>query len=91
MWAYFFSLILVGLPAAAGAFIVIRKADSHSLTNGATIIVYAAALAFVFAYYIPEGRLMRAPYALIMPAVLIAGLIVGGIAAFLRSRRNGLR
>lgn len=91
MWAYLLSLILVGLPAAAGAFVAVRGAESRSFTNGATLIAYAIALTFVFVYFIPEGVLFRAPYWSIMPIALAGGLFVGGVVGLIRRlrRRDG--
>ena len=88
MWGYIFSLILVGLPAAYGAFELGRAADRRGVSAGATLLVYAISLAIVFGYFLPEGRLIAFPYAVVLPVALLVGLIVGGLAGFAQRRRT---
>ena len=88
MWGYVFSLILVGLPAAAGAFEIASDTGGSRISVGAALIVYSIMLAIVVGYFLPSGKLTDTPYAIVMPVVLLISLVAGGFAGFAQRKRS---
>ena len=83
-----FSLLLVGIPALAGAHIVVNSFGRKNITNGISILLYAIAVSAALAYFLPEGRFSRGDYQITAPSVLALGIILGVVSGFI-SRKRG--
>jgi ribose/xylose/arabinose/galactoside ABC-type transport system permease subunit len=83
-----FVVVLVGIPGAAGAYIVSRDVLRADISIGKCLVVYAILLGWCFAYFMPEGRLTGSDYLLKMPVVLTVSIIAGLIAGFMKRRRT---
>jgi hypothetical protein len=89
MWNLIFCGVLVGLPAGIGSYIVVNRPANDNLSTGLMLLLYAAVLGAVFAYLIPDGRLLDANFRLKMPGVFVASCVIGAIAGLMKRRNAG--
>jgi len=83
-----FAVVLVGIPGAAGAYIVSKDVLRADISTGGFLLVYAILLGCWFAYFMPEGRLTSSNYLLKMPVVLTVSILAGLIAGVMKRRRT---
>ena len=83
------STLLVGIPAFAGAFLVVNYFGRQRLSSGVSMLIFSVAVCVVFVIYAPESKLTGGEYGLTAPGALLLGILLGGLAGFIsKSRRN---
>jgi len=85
---YLLAIILVGIPGAAGAYFVSKNVLRADISTGAYLLVYAVLLGWMFAYFMPEGKLTGSNWLLKMPVVLTVSILAGLIAGVMKRRRT---
>lgn len=83
-----FASVLVGLPAGAGAFLLVNPKSNRDAGASMFLLLYAAALAAVFALFNPGGKILVGAIWLKMPGAFVLGCLVGGLLGW-RHRRKG--
>ena len=84
------STLLVGIPAFAGAFLVVSYFGQQRLSSGISMLIFSVAVCVVFAIYAPEARISQGDFGLTAPGALVLGILLGGLAGFIsrRGRNN---
>lgn len=80
--------VLVGLPAGAGACLFVNPKSHRDTAASLFLIVYAAALASVFALFNPHGTILVGAFWLKMPGAFVLGCLFGALVGW-RQRRKG--
>lgn len=88
MWPFVFAIVLVGLPTLFGSFMVVRGRSRKDINGGATIIVYAIVVGFIYAYLLPQGAFISADHGINMPLVFAVALVVGVVAGLVARRHD---
>lgn len=83
-----FSVVLVGIPAAAGAYLIVSHFGHRKVSTGVSLLIFAFAVGLTIFYMMPEGRFSGGNNRLIVPLVLAVGLVSGAISGFVSRRRN---
>ena len=88
IYPYLFAIVLVGIPGMAGAYIVTKNIRRADISTGGFLLIYAILLGWLFAYFMPEGKLTGINYLLKMPVVLTVSILAGLIAGVMKRRRT---
>lgn len=83
-----FALVLVGLPACAGAYLFVNPSGDRDTNASFVLLFYSAALAASFAFFNPHGTLLSGAFWLKMPGALILGGLIGVLAGWLRRKKG---
>lgn len=83
------AIVMIGLPAALGAFWLSRDIGRRDATAAVLLVMYAIMLGGLVIYMGPNGHLPGIrEFAQPMPYVLAAGLAIG-VCGGIRARRGG--
>ena len=82
------SILLVGVPACAGAFFVARYYGSSRVSNGVYLLVLAIGVTFTTLFLLPEGALGRGDYSEVMPWMLVFSGLLGALIGYITKRRR---
>ncbi len=88
MATYFFIIVLVGIPGIAGAIIFTESAGRRSVSNGASLLIYAFVLTATVTHAYPVDRFTGANYAIKFPAVLAVAIVIGVVIGLIRRRKR---
>ena len=88
MWPWIFAFILIGIPAAIGAYDVAESRSRGSVSRGLMLSVYAIALSGLIVYLLPTGYLLNARWSLIVPTVLLVSLAGGYVSGYKQRRHD---
>ena len=83
-----FPVLIAGIPAFVGAFFVVRYFRQKKMSVGASSLILGLAAGTVLVYVMPEGRISRGDYSVMVPAVLTICIIVGAVCGFVSRRRR---
>lgn len=84
MLNFVFSAVMVGLPAAGGAYLFVNRGSSRNVSAGIVLVLYAAVLAAAFAFFLPDGKLVTGNFQLKMPGAFFAGCVIGAVIGALK-------
>ena len=82
------SVLLVGLPAFAGGYLIVRYFGHKRLSSGISMLIFAIAMGGGLALLLPEGRLSGGTYLFTAPGALVIFIILGAVFGFLSKRRG---
>lgn len=83
-----FSVLLVGVPVFTGIFFLVAYFGSNRAASGASMLIFGAAVSFVFMRYMPEGRMTGGDFFFTVPWVLVVALASGAIAGLVKRRQK---
>ena len=83
-----FAVFLAGIPAFAGAYLLVGNFGHKKMSAGVSMLVFALAVGFTIVYFMPEARFSRGDNRVTVPWVLVISIVAGAIVGFV-SRRRG--
>ncbi|WP_417674166.1 hypothetical protein [Roseibium sp.] len=83
-----FSAVMVGLPAAGGAYLFVNPGGNRDVSAGVALVLYAAVLAAAFAFMLPDGKLVTGNFQLKMPGAFFAGCVIGAVIGALKRKKS---
>lgn len=84
MHGWLLALAIVGLPALAGGYLLIKPDSGRSPVGGFTLLVIAAGITLAYVLFFPSDRFLSADFRIMMPIMLFGGAALGVVAGFLR-------
>lgn len=83
-----FVLLIVGFPAAYGAFALTHSREPKERELGGFLLLYALALAGGYIFFLPEGKTMGARHTFNVPVVVGLSLFAGFATGLYKNFRS---
>ncbi len=81
-------LLLVGIPAFAGVYLIVTNFGRAGVSNGVSILIFAIVVSSLLTFYAPESRTTGDSFLLTAPSSLALGAIFGATTGFITRRRR---